>query len=165
MTLAIAHKEGETEVLDVLRERKPPFSPEAVVEEYASLIRSYRCSTVHGDRYGSEWVREQFTKRGVFYKPAEKPKSELYASLLPLINSGAADLLDNQRLVYQLTQLERRTTRGGRDSIDHCPGAHDDLANAAAGALVIAFKEDVSEPEERYRPSQPKSGPDAWMGG
>ena len=35
MTLAIAHKEGETEILDVIRERKPPFSPEAVVEEFA----------------------------------------------------------------------------------------------------------------------------------
>jgi hypothetical protein len=29
--------------------------------------------------------------------------------------------------------LERRTARGGRDSIDHPPGAHDDLANAVAG--------------------------------
>jgi hypothetical protein len=30
----------------------------------------------------------------------------------------------------------RRTARGGRDSIDHAPGAHDDLANSACGALV-----------------------------
>jgi hypothetical protein len=29
--------------------------------------------------------------------------------------------------------LERRTARGGRDSIDHPPGQHDDLANAVAG--------------------------------
>jgi hypothetical protein len=34
--------------------------------------------------------------------------------------------------------LERRTSRGGRDSIDHAPGSHDDLANAAAGAIVAA---------------------------
>jgi hypothetical protein len=35
----------------------------------------------------------------------------------------------------------RRTARGGRDSIDHAPGAHDDVANAVAGALVMsAFK-------------------------
>jgi hypothetical protein len=141
MTLAIAHKEGETEILDVLRERKPPFSPEAVVEEYAHLIRSYRCSKVYGDRYGSEWVAEQFTKRGVSYEPAEKPKSEIYASLLPLINSKAIDLIENDRLVTQIASLERRTSRGGKDSIDHAPGAHDDLANAAAGALVTAFKE------------------------
>ena len=141
MTLAIAHKEGETEILDAVRERKPPFSPEAVVEEFVSLIRSYRCSKVTGDRYGSEWVREQFQKRGVYYEPAEKPKSQIYGDLLPLINSGAVDLLDHDQLVSQLMMLERRTSRGGRDSIDHAPGGHDDLANAVAGALVTAFKE------------------------
>jgi hypothetical protein len=45
-------------------------------------------------------------------------------------------LLDNRRLATQLLGLERRTARGGRDSIDHASGAHDDLANAAAGVLV-----------------------------
>lgn len=141
MTLAIAHKEGETEILDALRERRPPFSPEAVVEEFASLLKSYRCSRVCGDRYGGQWPQEQFQKRGIFYEPSERSKSELYVDLLPLINSGAADLLDNDRLVMQIMSLERRTSRGGRDSIDHAPGGHDDLANAAAGALVTAFKE------------------------
>jgi hypothetical protein len=34
--------------------------------------------------------------------------------------------------------LERWTARGGRDNIDHPAGGHDDLANAAAGALVLA---------------------------
>jgi hypothetical protein len=47
-------------------------------------------------------------------------------------------LLDHPRLVAQLCALERRTARGGRDSIDHPPGAHDDVANAAAGALVLS---------------------------
>ena len=74
------------------------------------------------------------------YEPADKSKSEIYVDLLPLINSTAVDLLDNERLVTQLTSLERRTSRGGRDSIDHAPGAHDDLANAVAGALVTAYK-------------------------
>ena len=31
---------------------------------------------------------------------------------------------------------EHRTSRIGRDTIDHAPGGHDDLANAVAGALV-----------------------------
>jgi hypothetical protein len=39
-------------------------------------------------------------------------------------------------ITAQLIGLERRTARGGRDSIDHPPGGHDDVANAAAGALV-----------------------------
>jgi len=32
MTLAIAHTEGKTQILDALREIKPPFSPEAAVD-------------------------------------------------------------------------------------------------------------------------------------
>jgi hypothetical protein len=40
-------------------------------------------------------------------------------------------------LVHQLISLERRAARSsGHDSIDHPPGAHDDLANAACGCLV-----------------------------
>ena len=42
-----------------------------------------------------------------------------------------------QRLVSQICSLERRVGRGGRDSIDHPVGAHDDVANAAAGALLL----------------------------
>jgi hypothetical protein len=40
--------------------------------------------------------------------------------------------------------LEWRTARGGRDSIDHAPGAHDDLANAVAG-LAAAAKRGTSD--------------------
>ena len=54
------------------------------------------------------------------------------------MNTGRVDLLDNKKLVTQLCALERRTTRGGRDIIDHAPGAHDDLADACAGAAVLA---------------------------
>jgi hypothetical protein len=35
--------------------------------------------------------------------------------------------------------LERRTARGGRDTIDHPPGGHDDVANAVAGACTLAI--------------------------
>jgi len=48
------------------------------------------------------------------------------------------DLLDEPRLIAQLSGLERRMSRGGRDSIGHPPDGHDDLANAAAGCLVLA---------------------------
>jgi hypothetical protein len=53
------------------------------------------------------------------------------------LNSGKVELLDNSRLVVQIG-LERSTARCGRDSIDHAPGAHDDLANACLGAVVLA---------------------------
>lgn len=135
MTLAIAHKEDDVAVLDATRERRPPFSPEDVVDEFSALLRSYRVSKVEGDRYAGEWPAEQFKKRGISYEPASKPKSDLYRDLLPVINSRNVDLLDDPRLVAQIAGLERRTARGGRDSIDHAPGAHDDLANAVAGVL------------------------------
>lgn len=134
--LAIAHKEGDGAILDCLRERKPPFNPSDVVEEYCQLLRAYRIARVVGDRYAGEWPREQFRKFGITYEASAKPKSELYAALLPLLNSKRADLLDNERLLNQIIGLERRTARGGKDSIDHAPGGHDDLANVVAGALV-----------------------------
>ena len=40
--------------------------------------------------------------------------------------------------------LERRTSRSGKDSIDHGPGGHDDLTNAAAGALGLVLARSVA---------------------
>ena len=138
MTLAVAHKEGNTCILDVIRQATVPFSPEAVVEEFADTLRRYRITRLIGDRYGGEWPREQFRRHGVNYEPSERTKSQLYVDLLPLVNSRAVDLLDHDKTVLQLVGLERRTGRGGKDSIDHGPGGHDDVANAVAGALSLA---------------------------
>jgi hypothetical protein len=140
MTLAIAHAEGTDEprriVLDVVREIRPPFSPDAVVGDFAALLKTYRVTTAHGDRYGGEWPAERFQAHGITYQPAEQTESDLYRDLLPLVNAARIELFDVPRLHAQLLGLERRTARRGRNSIDHAPGAHDDLANAAAGALV-----------------------------
>ena len=136
MTLAIAHRDRDLAVLDCVREIRPPFSPEAVVNEFATLLKSYGIVSVTGDRYAGEWPREQFRKLGIAYEPSEKPKSELYLDFLPLLNSRTVDLLDHARLLNQLIALERRTARSGRDTIDHAPGGHDDVANAVAGVLT-----------------------------
>jgi hypothetical protein len=141
MTLAIAHRGTDGNcVLDAVRERRPPFSPEAVVTEFVDLLKSYRVSRVVGDHYGGEWPRERFRKSDlefpVTYETCDSPKSDIYRDALPLINSGKIELLDNPRLISQLCGLERRTARSGKDSIDHGPGGHDDVINAAAGALI-----------------------------
>ncbi|WP_210247029.1 hypothetical protein [Tardiphaga sp. vice352] len=159
MTLAIAHKEGETAVLDVIREIKPPFSPEAAVAEFADVMKTYRISTVTGDRYAGEWVREHFQRKGIHYVHSDRAKSALYLDLLPLINSRAADLLDHDRLVRQLVSLERRVGRNsGRDVIDHPRGAHDDIANAVAGAVTLASSVSFSDPaaERAWKNFQPR---------
>jgi hypothetical protein len=135
-TLAIAHRENGKRVLDCVREARPPFSPDTVCSEYSQLLKQYRVRTVNGDRYAGEWPRERFSAHGIIYKPSARPKSDLYRDLLPLVNSGQVSLIENERLSTQLLNLERRTSRSGKDSIDHPPRGQDDVANAAAGALV-----------------------------
>jgi hypothetical protein len=78
-------------------------------------------------------------KHGIELEQTAEPKSPIYSELLPSLNSGKVRLLDNERLLNQLVGLERKTARGGRDSIDHSPGGFDDVVNAAAGALVEAL--------------------------
>jgi hypothetical protein len=139
-TLAIVHqnKDGMV-ILDAARDRQPPFAPDAVTKDFAELLKLYGLREVTGDRYAGEWPRERFRAHGIEYKLAEKPKSDIYRDLLPMLNSARVELLDLPRLAAQLCALERRTSRGGRDSVDHPPGgAHDDLANAVAGAVVHA---------------------------
>ncbi|MDE1906712.1 MAG: hypothetical protein KGH75_09730 [Rhodospirillales bacterium] len=138
MTLAVAHRDGDRAVLDAVREIKPPFSPEQATAEFATLLRSYGLSRVTGDRYAGEWPRERMRSHGIEYALSDKPKSDIYRDCLPILNSGRAQLLDLRRLGSQLCGLERRTARSGKDSIDHAPGAHDDVANAACGALLLA---------------------------
>jgi hypothetical protein len=137
-TLAICHVEGSRVVLDVVRERHPPFSPAAVVAEFSTTLKDYNIHAVRGDRYGGLFPRELFAVHSINYKVCDQTKSDLYQALLPLLNSGQVDLLDQKRLIVQLCGLERRTARGGKDSIDHAPNAHDDIINAVAGAIVTA---------------------------
>ncbi|MDN6298650.1 MAG: hypothetical protein L0J54_11655 [Halomonas sp.] len=137
-TLGIAHKDGDTVILDALRSRKPPFSPAGVVEEFAGLLSEYGIREVTGDRYGGEFPRELFANHGIIYTTADRPRSDLYRDTLPLMNSGRVELPESEVLMRQFTGLERRTTRAGKDTIDHGPGQHDDLANSAAGAIITA---------------------------
>ena len=140
MTLAIAHWGQDRAVLDCVREARPPFSPDTVVEEFAATLKTYGLHSVTGDRYGGLWPQERFQKHGIEYIVSDLTRSDLYRELLPLLNSRSVTLLDHQRLVTQLCSLERRTARGGKDSIDHGPHSHDDVINSAAGALVLVVR-------------------------
>lgn len=150
-TLAIAHQEpapagqqGGRVVLDVLAAVAPPFDPETVVASMAETLKGYGLREVTGDQYAGEWVPAAFHRHGTTYKPSELTRSEIYLEVLPLFSQGRIELLDLPVLRTQLLLLERRTRAGGRDSVDHPRGAHDDHANAAAGALRLAAPAKVS---------------------
>lgn len=138
MTLAICHREEQTVILDAIRVAHPPFSPDAVCRDFAATLKDYGLHSVKGDRYAGEWPVERFRHHGIRYESAQKPKVEIYKDSIPLYNGQRCEILDHPKLVNQLITLERRTTRGGRDSIDHPPGGHDDVANSVCGALLLA---------------------------
>ena len=127
-------------VLACLREYHPPFSPDDVVSDICETLKRYGLDSVTGDQYAKEWPPERFRVRGVTYEPSELCKNDIYLNALPLLMQGRVELLDNPRLVNQICSLERTTSRAGRDSVSHPTGRahHDDVANAALGALVLA---------------------------
>ena len=140
MTGAVAHREGEKLVLDCVQEIKPPFNPMSACREFAEMFHRFKVTTVQADRYAGDWPKVQFKKYGIDVRPSKLTKSEIYLELMPLINSEQVELPNHKRLTAQLCGLERRTSRAGRDSIDHAPGGHDDIINSVAGAVVLAAR-------------------------
>jgi len=137
-TLAIGHLEGEQVVADVVRGRRGV--PATIAAEYAELLKAYGLREVTGDKYAGSWPSDEFRRHGINYKSAEKPKSELYLDSLAALNSGRVELPPDDRLANQFVCLERRTSRAGKDTIDHMPGGNDDRANAIAGLIAQARK-------------------------
>lgn len=161
-TLAIGHLENELPVLDLIAERKPPFSPESVVKEFSELLKQYGVRQVTGDRYSGQFVQELFRKNSITYRVSDLNRSELYLELLPLINSGNCSLLDNQTLINQLCNLEHRTSNAGRDSIDHCRGSHDDVANSVAGVMAQLAKKHEYKMINLLSGKEITAGEQAW---
>jgi hypothetical protein len=135
-TLCIGHKESDNRfVVDVVRGRAPPFDPHGVVAEYAATLKSYGISTVAGDNYSAAWAETAFQDAGITYQRSEMNKSALYLEALPHFMRGSVSIPDHPKLVRELRLLERRTSRAGKDIVDHGRNGSDDHANALAGML------------------------------
>lgn len=130
-TLAICHRHDGVVVEDLVR-GWTSSRPADVVVEAAALLKTYRVSAVVGDHYSGEWVRQAFRQNGITYKVSERSASEAYLELLPLVNQGAIELLDDRQQTSQLLALERRRGRAGKDILDHPPSGHDDRIAALA---------------------------------
>jgi len=139
-TLSVCHNEGDVAVVDCIVEIRAPFNPTSATAQMAETLKSYGLAETTGDRYAAAWVVDAFAKCGIRYLHSERDRSAVYAEALPLFTSGRVRLLDNRRLVNQLASLERRTSSGGKDRIDHGVSGSDDVANAVAMALVTVGK-------------------------
>ena len=140
---AISHRELGTEKiakLDVLREYRPRFIPAQVIAELAVLCKRYGISEVQGDKFAGGFHADEWQRHGIRFKPCDNTTSENYLHVLPMLLSGRARLLDNATLRTQFAGLERKMQPSGHETVGHAQvsSAHDDLATAAAGALVAS---------------------------
>ena len=140
---AVAHEERRdgqrVAVQDALYEAAPPFSPKAVLAEIAALATRYRITRVHGDQTARGFVAELLREHGLTFVELERDRSALYLDALAMLNSGQAVLLDHPKQRRQILALRRAIHTGGRTSVDHPRGGHDDVANVGLAALVVAF--------------------------
>jgi hypothetical protein len=127
-------------------------NPAQTAAEICAVLRGYGVHEVYGDRYSANWVQDCFRAHGVVYAHSDVDRSAIYANVLPLFTTARACLLDNERLIAQFAALERKTSARG-DRIDHPRGQghHDDAANAAAGALMLASSERYDVPHVTVR--------------
>jgi hypothetical protein len=141
-TLAIAHR-GAPIQLDLVRERKPRFVPAQVIAEFAQLLNLYNITEVQGDKYAVGFHEAEWRTHGIRFIACERTTSENYLSVLSLMLAQRCRLVDNMTLRTQLSGLERRVGAGDREAVSHPQhaSAHDDVACAAAGALVLASKQ------------------------
>jgi hypothetical protein len=135
--LAISHLDAARRVvvLDVLMSQTgaPPFNPRDAVRKFAAELKAWGLARVTGDAYAGQTFRRDFEDLGVSHSVSTRTKSEIYDSFEPKLNAGEVELLDDGKLQEQLLTL---VIRGSK--IDHLPGDHDDSANAACGAIVLA---------------------------
>jgi hypothetical protein len=93
-----------------------------------------------GEHYIADVVRgrveQAWADCGIKYQGSEQNKSALYLEALPLFTRGIVNIPDHKMLIRELRLLERRTSRVGKDIVDHGRVGSDDYPNSVCGALA-----------------------------
>lgn len=164
-TMSITHKEERRIIVDLLREAIPPFKPENVVKDFSKIFKKYGITEIQSDRYAGEWVSSAFRDQGIEVIKPKASKSEFYLEVIPLLNNGYVELLDNSRLKSQFKSLQRRTRSGGKDLVDNfLPGGHDDVSNVCAIGCVTVAQGDIDLPGDVYKPGRATSAREEIQG-
>ena len=139
-----------------------------MTKQYAELCKQSRVTIVTRDRWGKEWVQSTWRGTGCAYVQSSLAKSDIYLEVIPLFFRGRIRLPDHPKLLRKLRLLHLQRHGGGRQSIDHPRGDHDDFANAVCGVLRglsdhYGYRLDVFDPNFRDEdaPPQPaRQGPE-----
>ena len=142
---AIAHRDGANYILDLIREYKPRFSTAEVIAQLALVCRQYGINEVGGDSYAIGFHQAEWAAHSINFVGCERTTSHNYLTLLPQLMAKRVRLLNNKTLRHQLGSLERKVGASDREFVSHpaYANAHDDVACAAAGALVATGAEPI----------------------
>ena len=98
---------------------------------------------VRGDNFSGATWSSMFLKRGLTHQVEKGAATVLYRNFAPAVTGKKVEFLDpntgtaQERALNQLVRLEKRE---GGEKITHPQGEHDDVANALAGAVVMAIR-------------------------
>jgi hypothetical protein len=137
--LGIGHTEGDQYIVDLVRGWPSPHNPLNVIGQAAEIALRYGhgCQTVHGDNFSAEFVVSAFRTFGIKYERADLTASQAYLEALPAFATGQVNLPNHAALLTELRQLERRTSRMGKDVCSHPVGGHDDYAATCCGLIRL----------------------------
>lgn len=155
--LCIAHREGETVVVDLWRAWIPEphraLKLGQVVKDVSELLRAYHCPVIYGDQYAAEPVREAFQQRGFGFievaftgkrwkrhtpdarREVGGSKPDIYNAMKTLLLQGRLRLLDCPAGVGELRWLETWHSKTGAEQIGCPTGKRDDHVSALALAV------------------------------
>ena len=102
-TIAVAHREAERYVLDVVRGTVGKFDPQAVTADYSKLLKEYRVGSVTGDNYAAQWVQAAWRDTGISYVQSDIPKSRIYLEVLPLFTRGTRQVAKSCTLAERIS--------------------------------------------------------------
>jgi hypothetical protein len=138
-TMCVGHWDQDQFICDAIWGRHPPFDCAGVASDFVALAKSYNCRSIT-QHYSGEWVAQAFRDAGMTSRPSELSKSQLYLEGLQLFLRGLVSIPDCPQLIRELRLLERRTSRTGKDCVDHGAGGSDDYANVLFGAMRLSTK-------------------------
>jgi hypothetical protein len=128
-----------------------PVQLRTVLDSIAQTLKLFRLSTISGDQFCSEPVRQALAERGVTFNEfvfSSGSKMEIYSTLRTLVIEKQIELLDDPATTKELKKLEAVAAPGGKLRIgapEH-GNVHDDRATVVAlvSHLALSVRQSTS---------------------
>lgn len=115
--------------------KKNPVKLSEVAQYIRTMCKEYGINQVSADQYSFEPLRELFQTYGITLVErtfTNTFKKKIYFNLKRLINAQQIDLLDHDKLIRELKEINVSQTGTGQIKIGHPTGGSDDYADATA---------------------------------